>query len=230
MSVEVFGTKQTAEAFYLQFDFTADIPAGNTIASTTIVCIKDSTEEDTTAAMIDPTKENVNGLLVNAWFFGGQDNEYYTITCRVKTAAEEVYELDGRIYIQDLPAASAVTTQSLAWDKKKETAQKMINKYGADMTLTHVTKSSYNVVTDKYATSEIDYPARGLLLNPTIQNDLGEYSKSDRVQIILAAKGIPDLTNADDWKITCGTETWWPERIVPIRPGGVAIIYLVYLK
>lgn len=230
MSTGIFGSKQTSEQGYYQFDFSHDIASGNTIASTTLVVTDVATGSTCTAAMIDATKENVDGLLVNFWLRGGTSGKYYTIDCTVKTGIAEIYESDGTIYVQDLPVASTITAVAATWAKKQATAERLINKYGADMTLVHITLGAFNATLDEYATSEVSYSARGVLLNPTQMNEAGVYRKSDAVDILLSAKNLPDLKAAEDWKITCGVEEWYPDKIVAIKPGGVSIIYLVYLK
>ena len=112
------------------------------------------------------------------------------------------------------------------WAKKRDAAKKMIDKYGAEMSLILEVHGAYDANTDSYSSAETEYLTRGVLTNPTMKNDAGVYSKSDKVRLLLSANDLPVLENVD-FRIEYGTQIWHPEKIVPLKPGGTTLLYVV---
>jgi len=113
------------------------------------------------------------------------------------------------------------------WDGKRDTAKRLIDKYGADMRLVTATMSTYNAVTDAFTKSTVSYSIKGLLLNSTVRNDVGEYSKSKKVRLLIAAKGLPELVEDAEFTVYQGAFSWKPSQTVPLKPGGTTIIYII---
>lgn len=230
MTTGTFGTKQSSEEFYYQFDFGGDIAAGRTIAIASVVITAiDSNGANVTATVIDATLQNIDGHLVNFWFQAGTDGEKYTITCELDDDLGQHYEKDGYLWVQDYPEAATVPSAIVTWGGKQDSAKRMIDKYGAVMSIILETHNTYNATADSYSAAEFEYPIRAVLTNPTMVNDKGEYSKSDRTRLLIAAKGLPALDDVD-FRIEYGLKVWHPDKIVAINPGGTTIIYIVDMK
>jgi len=227
MTTGIFGTKQISESFYYQFEFGSDI--GSATIATAVVTAVDAAGADVTATLTDATLQNVDGSTVNWWGRAGTNNTRYIITCDIDTSLGEHYQKDGYLWVLDDPVPESAVAISTDWAKKQDSAKRMIDKYGAAMTLVLEIHNVYNATADSYAAAETEYPTRGVLTNPTMINAAGEYSKSDRVRLLLSAKNLPVLDNVD-FRIEYGTQIWHPDKIVSLKPGGTTIIYLVDVK
>ncbi|MFA6946479.1 MAG: hypothetical protein WC220_11320 [Pedobacter sp.] len=227
MTTGYFGNKQVAEEYYEQFDFGSDIGSA-TIATAVIVAV-DENGADVTATLLDATKQNVDGSAVNFWVQAGTNDTEYTITCDVDTSSHEHYTKVGILYVINDPVAEAAVVISTDWSKKQDMAKRMIDKYGDAMSLILETHNTYNATADSYSSAETTYSTRGVLLNPTMINEAGQYSKSNKIRVLLSAKNLPVLDNVD-FRIEYGSEVWHPEKTVPLKPGGTTIIYFVDVK
>ncbi|MDD5053671.1 MAG: hypothetical protein PHO27_13125 [Sulfuricurvum sp.] len=228
MTTGYFGTKQTTEEFYLQFDFSGDI--GSDTISTAVVAIVDSSGSDTTAAMIDDTEQNIDGGAVNFWMKkAGTNNTQYTITCDIDTSSHEHYTKSGFLWVVDDPVPAAAVSSTTSWTAKQNTAKRLIDKFGDAMTLILESHNVYNATADSYSAAETEYATRGVLTNPTLRNSAGEYAKSDMVRVLLSANDLPNLESVD-FRIEYGGQIWHPERIVSLKPGGTVLMYSVDVK
>jgi len=116
------------------------------------------------------------------------------------------------------------------WNGKVASAKKLIDKYGADMTVIKIVEGSYSATSDSYTSSTLtSYSTIGVITNPVMQNEAGEYSKSDRVRLLLSASGLPTLDQID-YKVVHGTNIWYPDKTRPVRPGGTVVIYVADMK
>ncbi|MFA7520816.1 hypothetical protein [Shewanella sp.] len=228
MTTGYFGTKQTTEEYYLQFDFSAEIGAA-TIA-TAVVAIVDSNGSDTTAAMIDDSEQNVDGGAVNFWMKkAGANSMQYVITCDIDTSPAGHYTKSGILWVMDDPVPAAVSTSSTDCVSKRNTAKRLIDKFGDSMTLILENHNVYNATADSYSAAETEYPTIGVLTNPTLTNSAGQYVKSDKVRLLLSTEDLPNLETAD-FRIEYDGQVWHPERIVSLKPGGTKLIYFIDVK
>ena len=89
-----FGSKQTADAYYVTFDFAAVLATGDEIASATVSAAEGAV--DKTTDVTDSTKQNISGTKVNVWVKAGTSGHTYTITCRITTTVSaEIFEMEA---------------------------------------------------------------------------------------------------------------------------------------
>ena len=115
------------------------------------------------------------------------------------------------------------------WEIKAESAKRMLDKYGASMSVLRSIPSSYSATADSYSSATSTFTTIGVITNPVVQVSPGEYSRSNSLRLILAASGLPTLDTIK-YKIVCGSETWFPEKTRAVKPGGIPVIYLIDLK
>lgn len=115
------------------------------------------------------------------------------------------------------------------WNPKIASAKKILDKYGAAMTVVKIVPGSYAATSDSYSSTLTSYSTIGVITNPVIQTSPGEYSRSDKLRLILSASGLPNLESVD-YKVVQGTNVWFPNSTRAVKPGGTVIIYLVDLK
>ncbi len=102
--MNVFSTKTPEEKYYLGFDF-VDVLDGATIssASVNVYEIADGARGDEPiSSMIDATKQNINGSIVNFWIQAGTADNFYVIECEVIASDQSVYEGQGLIKVSDV--------------------------------------------------------------------------------------------------------------------------------
>lgn len=99
-----FGSKQSAEAYYVAFDFCNVLGEGDTVASATVTAADPTTSPtDVTSTILDAAKQNIDGTMVNVWVRAGTSGKTYTITCRVvTTTAGETFELEAGLPVADV--------------------------------------------------------------------------------------------------------------------------------
>jgi hypothetical protein len=111
-----FSSKQPSEAFAIHFDFTY-VLGTETIASATITAIDQDTLVDASTTILDVTKQSNTDWMVAGWVQAGVSGHNYIITCKIVGSAGSLYELDGILPVEELPAAEipagAVTLFSL---------------------------------------------------------------------------------------------------------------------
>jgi len=115
------------------------------------------------------------------------------------------------------------------WTRQIASAKKTLDKYGAEMTVVQITPGAYSATQDSYSSSLVSYSTIGVQTNPAMQNEAGEYSRSKRLRLILAASGLPRLDQID-YKVVYGSEVWFPNSTRAVKPGGTVIIYVVEIK
>lgn len=115
------------------------------------------------------------------------------------------------------------------YSSKVDAAKRMIESKGAAATVVALRDGSYSATSDSISATAASYSAIIVLSNPTMENDAGEFSKSDKVRLIIAASGMPTLDKIN-YKVVCGSDEWYPEKTVAVKPGGTPIIYLADMK
>ena len=86
--------KQVAEAYFIQFDFTAWIGT-NTIASAVVTATDETSGADVTATVTDVGKQALTTAGVNVWVRAGTNNHSYKVSCVATDSAGEIWELTG---------------------------------------------------------------------------------------------------------------------------------------
>lgn len=107
---EFFTAKQPSEAYYLGFDFTADLGATETVASATITAVERNTLQDVTATLMDVSLQSDGDRVVYAWVRGGTSGREYLLTCRIVGSLGSEYELDGILSVEEIPVVEPATT------------------------------------------------------------------------------------------------------------------------
>jgi len=115
------------------------------------------------------------------------------------------------------------------WSNNIAEAKRMLAAKGAAMTVVRVGQGTYNATSDSIGATLASYATVGVLTNPVVRNEDGEYSRSDSVRLLLTADGLPTLDQIG-YKVVCGSDTWFPKSTRAVKPGGVAIIFIVDLK
>jgi len=116
------------------------------------------------------------------------------------------------------------------YTRQVNSAKKNIDKYGVDMLLEITTNGAYNGTLDSFAATVATYDIKAVISNPTVQNDEGEYGKSDRVRLLVSPDGLPASLSELDFRIVYGSTIWKPAKIVPLKPGGTAILFTIDMK
>ena len=107
---EFFSSKQPSEAYYLGFDFTADLGATETVATATITAVERHTLLDVTATLLDASLQSNGSQVVYAWVRGGTSGREYLLTCKIVGSLGSKYELDGLLPVKEVPVEEAATT------------------------------------------------------------------------------------------------------------------------
>jgi len=122
------------------------------------------------------------------------------------------------------------------WIGKQATAKKLLDKFGVAMSVVQYNHGAYISATDSYGSTAVTYDTIGVIVNPELaatrkatMASPGEYSKSDKVRVLLNGSALPTL-DAIDFKVIYGSTTWTPVVVKVVRPGGVAILYLVDME
>lgn len=117
-----------------------------------------------------------------------------------------------------------------------KTAKGLLDKFGTAMQVIQNTHGAYNGTNDTYSSTVVTYDTIGVITNPELSStrkstlaSAGEYSKADRVRVLLNGLDLPILDNID-FKVIYGTMIWFPDKILTVRPGGVAVLYLIDMK
>jgi hypothetical protein len=116
------------------------------------------------------------------------------------------------------------------WSAKIATAKRMIESKGAAMKLETTTHGAYNATTDSISATVATYDIVALISNPTRRNDAGEFSKSDRVRLLVPSDGIPASLAELDFRIVYGATIWHPETTIPLMPGGTPILFTIDMR
>jgi hypothetical protein len=91
--------------------------------------------------------------------------------------------------------------------------------------------TAYNATTDSYTETLATYEdVMVVFKNPTMQNEAGVFSKSDRLQMLIPATGMPASLDQLPYKIISGSTAWLPEKTVAIKPGGIPVLFIADLK
>lgn len=124
------------------------------------------------------------------------------------------------------------------WSGWQNKADKMIGKYGKAMRIKISTQATYNASSDGYTSATTSYPVMGLFTsfedkddeNRTISSQEGHATIIENAFILVPAKGLPRIDQMEKVEIIDGSKTYQPIDIVPIQPGGTAIIYRLQVK
>ncbi len=106
-----FRNKQVSESYYIQFDFSA-ISSTLTLSSAVVAAKKVSDGADVTATLTTVAKQLITSPVVYVWVTGGTDGVDYRITCRATASDGAVYELEGLMLVEDVPAPAVVAASS----------------------------------------------------------------------------------------------------------------------
>jgi hypothetical protein len=88
------------------------------------------------------------------------------------------------------------------WSNKIDSAKRQIDKYGAAMYLVTSVGGSYSATADTIASATVTtYSILAVITNPTVQRGNGEWGKSDRVRLLVAAKGLPIGLDELEYKV-----------------------------
>lgn len=115
------------------------------------------------------------------------------------------------------------------WSSNIAMAKRMLADKGAAMTIVRVGQGTYNATTDSIGATLASYETIGVLTNPMVRNEDGEYSRSDSLRLLLTPDGLPTLDQIG-YKIVCGSDVWFPKSTRAVKPGGTVIIYIVDVK
>lgn len=116
------------------------------------------------------------------------------------------------------------------WANKVDFAKRQIDKYGIAMSLVTSIGGTYSATADSISSTLTTYPITAVIINPTIQRSTGEWGKSDRVRLLIAAKGLPTNLPDLEYKVVYGSITWKPEMTVALKPGGSPILFTIDMK
>ena len=112
-----------------------------------------------------------------------------------------------------------------------DSAYEMIKEAGVEMSLiVNTALGSYNATLDTIPIIFATYPIIALIKNPTVQRENGEFGKSDRVRLLIAAKGLPSNLDELDFHVVYGSTVWHPDITTALKPGGTPIMFSVDMK
>jgi uncharacterized phiE125 gp8 family phage protein len=104
-----FRTKQVAEAYYIEWDFT-DLCGTATISSATVSAKIISTGADATATITTVGSQTVSSHSAFTWVKAGADGVDYQLTCVATASDGSIYELEGLMLVSNIPLAAVTTT------------------------------------------------------------------------------------------------------------------------
>lgn len=116
------------------------------------------------------------------------------------------------------------------WSSKIDEAKRQLDKFGVAMSLVTITGGSYSATSDTISSTLATYNIMGVITNPTVQRGNGEWGKSDRVRLLVAAKGLPNNLDALEYNVVYGSNVWRPEKTIIVNPGGSPILFIIDMK
>lgn len=117
------------------------------------------------------------------------------------------------------------------WGPDQDAALDAIEENGVAMSLvTTIATASYVATTDSIAATIATYSIYAVITNPTMRRESGEYAKSDRVRLLIPAKGLPTNLEELEFKVVYGSTVWHPASTVPLKPGGTPILFTVDMQ
>lgn len=107
--IQRLSSKQPQEEKYIAFDFSPALEAahnpdaGEDLASIEAVKVVNvDTDEDVSADMTVPENNRAAAKLAYIWVTGGDNDNVYQVTCRVKTATSyQILELDALLPVRE---------------------------------------------------------------------------------------------------------------------------------
>lgn len=110
------------------------------------------------------------------------------------------------------------------------TALKMVNRFGAAVTITRRTQGAYNSTTSTYAVTESTEAAMGVVENYKPREIDGTLIQAGDIKLVLAAQGITEPSIND--KVTLSNGVRYTVKGAPdiVKPGDTAIIYTLQLR
>lgn len=105
-----FRTKQSSEAYYVEFDYKDKIGTTIIIASAVVTAKVVSTGVDATAVIITAANQSISGQSVYVWVKAGASGTDYQITCVATGDDGSVHELEGLMLVSDIPASADTLT------------------------------------------------------------------------------------------------------------------------
>lgn len=92
--------KQVAEAVLVQFDFSADMAADETIATISSV-VSENQNLVGGSANLSTGSNTISGQVAQSLFSGGTNLEKYKLTCTVTTSAGQTLETEGFMQVRN---------------------------------------------------------------------------------------------------------------------------------
>jgi len=105
-----FRTKQSAEAYYIEFDFLDKIGSAVTVSSAVVAAKIVSTGVDATVTVTTVAKQTISNQSVYVWVKAGTSGVDYQITCVGTCSDASVHELEGLMLVSDIPPAVVTGT------------------------------------------------------------------------------------------------------------------------
>ncbi len=111
-----------------------------------------------------------------------------------------------------------------------DAAKEMIDESGATMSLVTMIPGTYTATSDTLSSTLTTYPIIAVMTSPKRQTESGEWGRSNRTRLLIAAKGLPSNLNELNFKVLKGTKIWNPEVTTVVKPGGQPILFIVDMK
>lgn len=104
--MELFGTKQPWEEYYVEFDFDPDLSSLDSVeivdSVDSIVAVDYLTKVDVTSAIIDTGMTVILDKGVCPWVKGGVHNKKYKITTKIIGSLGSHYELEAILPVKEI--------------------------------------------------------------------------------------------------------------------------------
>jgi len=107
-------------------------------------------------------------------------------------------------------------------------ANNLIDKFGAGVVLTQASFASYSTLTHTYIASTATYSCKGVSrerMESLFSGSLGEGSNADF--LLQASLGVAPVPNDS---MTFGSVNYYVERARAVAPGGITLLYKVWVK
>jgi len=104
MSIPWLNSKQSAERYFIIFDFTARLGTA-TIAAATVTVLDQVTDIDVTSVITDLTRQVIASTNVSVFIQGGTSGRQYVIVCQIIASDGKILKMDYLLPIIDLDIA-----------------------------------------------------------------------------------------------------------------------------
>lgn len=108
----------------------------------------------------------------------------------------------------------------------QDLAKKMIDKYGASMSVVvSSTSGTYSASTDSWTRATVSYTSYGVFTDLVKKDEAGTIVRIKNGMILFSAKDLPRIDNSVTLEITHGSKLYTPSKVEVLQPDGTAIIY-----